>query len=730
MSAAPSNLPGEPLSIAIAATFTAEPLQQSLAFWAQELAMPASIAFAPYNQVFQQLLDPASLFAANRTGINVVLLRFEDWQPENPEESETETRQRIEQNVRDLIGALKGSAGRSSAPHLVCVCSASPGVAADPLRAPIALQMEARLTSGLEEATGVQIVTMAELAASYPVGKFYDAHTDKLASIPYTPVFFTALGTLIARKIYALNNAAYKVIVLDADQTLWKGVVGEDGAQGVQIDPVRKTVQAFLVRQHDAGMLICVCSKNDEADVAQVFQNRPDMVLKRQHVVSWRVNWRPKSENIRSIARELRLGLDSFIFIDDDPVECAEVQANCPEVLTFLLPQEVDTIPRFLDHLWVFDRLKLTDEDKARTALYQENTERARYREEAPSLHDFLAGLNLKIRISTATPNQLARVSELTRRTNQFNFTNIRRSESQIQALCLPGETECLVVHVKDRFGDYGLVGVIIYQTDSAALTVETFLLSCRALGRGVEHKMAAMLGETAVRRGLPRIDVRFIGTARNQPALDFLQSLVGEFKKPQGNDLLFSFPANFLAALTYRPIAPRETVPVEPDSSGPATTPAVSTQAKARLLRSIAAELYDPKQIQGLISLMSAQARPRPELETAYVAPRTEGESKVAQIFSELSGIQEIGVNDDFFGLGGHSLLATQVLTRMADAFHIEMSPRLFFSGELTVASLAKTAIEQQIKQMSRQDVAAMLEQIKALSDDEVEVLLSARRS
>src|SRR5215510_3167353 len=128
-----------------------------------------------------------------------------------------------------------------------------------------------------------------------------------------------------------------------------------------------------MVRQRERGMLLCLCSKNNEEDVAAVFARHPEMVLRRDRLVSWRINWRPKSENLKALAADLQLGLDSFIFIDDDPLECAEVRANCPQALTLQLPQEPHTIPRFLGHVWAFDRLKVTEEDKKRTALYQQN---------------------------------------------------------------------------------------------------------------------------------------------------------------------------------------------------------------------------------------------------------------------------------------------------------------------------------------------------------------------
>ncbi len=193
---------------------------------------------------------------------------------------------------------------------------------------------------------------------------------------------------------------------------------------------------------------------------------------------------------------ELNLGLDSFIFLDDNPVECAEVQAGCPEVLTLRLPIEGD-IAGFIDHLWAFDRLSVTSEDQQRTAMYKQEIERGRFQKQAMTIEEFLAGLDLQITISEPSPTQISRVAQLTQRTNQFNFTTIRRNDGEILQLSESG-LECRVVEVSDRFGDYGLVGVMIFGVRDDSLEVDTFLLSCRVLGRGVEHRMVNELGKFA----------------------------------------------------------------------------------------------------------------------------------------------------------------------------------------------------------------------------------------
>jgi FkbH-like protein len=583
--------------------------------------------------------------------------------------------------------------------------------------------MEELIVSELAKVNGVQVVTSQELSAAYPVAEYYDEYGDQTARMPFTPVFLTALGTMIARKIFARRTARPKVIVLDCDQTLWGGVCGEDGALGVQIDAPRKALQEFMVRQHDAGMLLCLCSKNNEEDVLEVFASRPEMVLKRNHIVSSRINWRCKSENIKSLARELNLGLDSFVYIDDDPVECAEVQANCPEVLTFRLPQDRSTIVTFLNHLWILDPLKVTDEAKERTALYKQNAQRELLRSSL-SFRDFIASLDLKVEISALRSDQIPRVAELTQRTNQFNFTTIRRSEGEIHKLCQAGGAECLVIHVKDRFGDYKLVGVIIFTVDADAVITDTFLLSCRALGKGVEHQMLTRLGEIAQQRGLNRVDARYLETTKNRPAIEFLDSVGAAFKESFEGGGIFRFPAQFARSVIYDPEVAERAAEEQADQADAELDENASfadMRAKVNLLSSIAEEMHDAERIREIIA---AQRRMRPTVKTPFVAPRVPLEQKLAAIYAEVLGIEEVGVYDNFFDLGGHSLLAMQVLSRIRQEFQAEIPIATLFTSDFSVATLAQTVREKQ-QQAIPEQVEEILEQLDELSDKEVKELL-----
>lgn len=691
-------------SILISATFTADAIEPTLAFWIRELGFEYRIRMAPYNQVFQFLLDPAGALASNHNGVNVVLVRFEDWAPDLA---------RLEvhlENAQHFAASLKTAAQSFAAPLLVCICPASPGFPAD-----FGSRMEDLVAAATAELSTVHPVTPREIDDLYPVTQPNDPLGDKLGHIPYTPAYFAALATMVARKIHALRTPPFKVIALDCDETLWRGICGEDGPQGVVVDPPRRALQEYMVAQHAEGMLLTLCSKNNVEDVLDTFRLHPEMVLRMEHFAAWRINWSSKPANLAALAEELELGLDSFILVDDNPRECREVEAAHPQVLTLTLPQRDEEIPEFLRHVWAFDRLRVTEEDRARPAMYAESLERQHAEKQAASLEDFLRSLQLEVRIAPMSPKDLARVAQLTQRTNQMNFTTVRRSESDIQALLESGKAECLTVHVSDRFGSYGLAGAMIFRGGVDAISIDTFLLSCRALGRGVEHRMLATLGRIAQERGLAAVEARFVRSQRNRPALLFLESAGLQFQSVRGEALLFRFPAEFAAALQYEPsVAPR---PV----AGPPSPPSTGSRDGIPYAR-IANQLRNVEQIMEQ-SLAGAARRLSPD---PPEPPRSELERQLCRIWSGMLGVQPVGVHDNFFDLGGHSLLAVQLLSRLKEELDIELSLEVVYGADFTVAELAKAIELREIEMAGADRYAALLAEVESLTDDEVRELLA----
>jgi FkbH-like protein len=526
--------------IALTATFVTEPLVPGLRFWQQTLHWPPlEVTPSGYNQVFQDLLDPNGLLLQNRSGMNAILLKVDDWLRYLPQDVQTEAERAeyLDQTVQQFIDALTAYQRQASSHTVVLVCPSLQDVTAQ----------EAKLLAGTRELRGIEVVRVEDYHERYGIHDVFDAIRDQLGHIPYTETYYHFLSTLIARRYDALRRQPYKVIVVDCDNTIWDGVAGEAGPKGVKIEGAFEEFQRFLVQKSQEGFLICLCSKNEEPDVWNVFEQQPDMPLRREHIVDWRINWTAKSENIRSLAASLQLGLDSFVFIDDNPVECAEVRANCPEVLVVQDVKSIEDSAVHWDHFWALDNFAVTAEDKKRTRMYQENVSREKLRQEAVDFASFLASLNLQIDIQPVTEAVMPRVAQLVARTNQFNVSSIRRTQREIEQMIEQENYGCLTVEVRDKFGDYGLVGVVMYKTDEECLTVDTLLLSCRVLGRGVEYRMLARLGELAKEQGAKDVRVLFRPTERNRPAMEFLDRIGADNKQTLDGDTYYVYPAEEL---------------------------------------------------------------------------------------------------------------------------------------------------------------------------------------
>jgi amino acid adenylation domain-containing protein/FkbH-like protein len=506
------------VALVISATFTAEPVADYIQWWFEQFGLSCSIHFAPYNQVFQALLDPASELSANHD-INLLLIRIEDWVRDDLRVDGAGL-DFLEKKLVELGNILKYQEKKGK--YFVGVFPVSPFWAPNLKRR--LEKLNQTWTEILAKVEDVAIIDLAQLGDLYGIADIYDNISDRIGHMPYSDEFYAALGTYVSRKICSYKLRKFKVIVLDCDNTLWKGICGEDGAQGVVIDDEHLMLQNFLLKQYDAGMLLTLCSKNDERDVLEVFEKNPHMRLRLEHLVGWKINWRLKSENIKAIAQELNLGLDSFIFLDDNPVECRDVMTRCPQVLTVKLPEDPKEIPGFLSHLWAFDRFAVSREDKQRTKMYRDERERQELQRGMPTLADFIKGLDLKMSMRFADELEIGRAAQLMQRTNQFTLSAIRRTEASLRTLLRDKTVNCWAVDVVDRFGDYGLTGVVITRRMGEKLFLDTFLLSCRVLGRSIEDAVLSCLKKHCRERGIDLLEAEFHPTARNGLFQSFLE--------------------------------------------------------------------------------------------------------------------------------------------------------------------------------------------------------------
>lgn len=658
-------------TIVIGSTFSAEPLADSVHFWLERMEMRARVRFAPQFQLVQTMLDPTGVLRSNAAGLNVVLLRWEDLHRSGEPTHDDP--------FSDVATAIRACVTTARVPHLIISCPASLEATADG-RARLHSEWDRSLAGELESNSNIWIMTTEELRDLYPVMNSHDSYADKVALLPYSLEMFATIGTTIARKFHLSTTPPYKTIVIDCDDTLWGGVCGEDGPYGIRVDPARWMLQEFLVAQCQLGALLCLSSKNDEEDVKAVFRVRAEMPLRLEHVAAHRINWAPKAENLLSMAEELRTGTDSFIFLDDNPVECEMMRQVLPNVLTLELPHDINDTPAFLRRAWAFDRSDATKEDRGRTTGYRVAREREQLRESSATVEEFLAGLELTLKFVHVNGDNLARASQLTFRVNQFNFTTLRRTEAELVAFLREESQNALLVEVSDRFGDYGSVGLILFASRSDALEIDTFLLSCRALGRAVEHRMFAELATIAKSRGLSRIGLRLYPTTRNQPARDFLDGFFASYQGRRGGYVEYRVPTDLAHALPYAPGRANEPSAEQRDlpAQVPLAADGMSATNKASRHAWIASEMVDGSKILAAIQAWKRKDRVVPGVD--LIPPRTDLEELLVSIWVEVLGLDKVGVRDNFFELGGDSLSMIKVIVRIYAQLGIEFPVNPFF--------------------------------------------------
>jgi len=654
--------------LSVAGTFTAEPLGPVLNFWLEKLGLDFEVEWAPFGQLFQSLVDPRGALRTNKGGVAVVFVRRVDLGRNTSEQDAA---------ARDLRTAIESSVAGSGTPHIVMLCpSARLDDAAES-------EADAALATMLGSIAGVDVVKPDQLAALYPTDTLFDAFAEHEGSVPFTDEYYTALGTMLARRVRLARSVPKKVVVVDCDDTLWGGVVGELGVEGVVLDEPRLALQRFLLEQRAQGLLVCVVSKNNEADALAVFDQRKDMLLRREHLTSWRINWGPKSQNILDLAKELEVGVDTFVFLDDDAFVATEARERAPGLVSVQLPEDHRRIPELLRGLWVFDRGRVTAEDRRRAEAYKEKSERDRAKKTL-SHADFLATLALEVTVLPMAEEQVPRVAQLTIRTNQFNATARQRSEAEVRTLAASG-LECVVVDVRDRFGEYGLTGAVIFGQKDKQLVVDSFLLSCRVLGRGVEHEILRELGKLASSRKLAEVVLPFKVTAKNAPYASFFEAVPAARRAADGETQLAILETPSALAFRYEPSEAPEIVD---DEGGAAKAPRATSSNDAPKSsfddRVVALSLSRVVDIRAALPRRSGSGQ-------GGEATGSEVEKALGQIVRDVMLLDSVGVDDDLFELGADSVAALRILAKINEGLGIEVP--LYELFQLDPPNIAKLA-------------------------------------
>jgi FkbH-like protein len=332
----------------------------------------------------------------------------------------------------------------------------------------------------------------------------------------------------LSRLILALRRPPKKVLVLDLDNTLWGGTVAEDGLEGIEIGDTSPRGEAFKAFQKyirslkDRGVLLAVCSKNDLALAQEVFEQHPEMILRPSDFVAFKANWEPKSDNLRQIAVDLNLGLDSLVFVDDNPAELEIVRQFAPGVTTILLSPDPAEYVGQLQDCRMFEPHNITPEDVERTGQYRAETQRQTLLASATDMDAYLASLAMEASITEFVSVDVPRLAQLINKSNQFNLTTRRRTEAEVQSLLSQPDHICFSLRLKDRFGDHGLVSIVIGRLQGDALEIDTWLMSCRVLKRQVEETVLNELARLAHSKGCIRLQGLYLATAKNEMVRDF----------------------------------------------------------------------------------------------------------------------------------------------------------------------------------------------------------------
>jgi FkbH-like protein len=390
-----------------------------------------------------------------------------------------------------------------------------------------------RINEALYESRGdrVILVDCERIAAAWN-GKWEEPLLWSSAKVYPAPEVLPTLGEHITSCIRTEMGLARKLLILDLDNTLWGGVVGEDGLNGIQLGPPSaigeryQEFQQYLKDLRERGVLLALASKNNREDAAEVLLRHPSAVLRSDDFVSMKVNWEDKVSNIRKIASELRLGLDSIVFLDDNPAERSAVRRDLPEVIVPELSGEPAESIAALERGLYFQAVRLTGEDRMRNASYFASARQVEMSKSVGNVEDYLAELSMRIDCGAVDEETSIRVTQLINKTNQFNLTTPRYSQEEVEARMKSPQFWCRWYRLKDRFADHGLIGVLIAQVTGKHWNVDAWLMSCRVIGRGVESFMFRDLVKFARESGADRITARYIPTPKNGPVAQLLPQL------------------------------------------------------------------------------------------------------------------------------------------------------------------------------------------------------------
>lgn len=530
------------LRVALLSACTVDHLAPALRVAALRRGLLVHVLTGGFAQYRQELLDPNSALVSFRPNFIVLSLTARELLHTVPLEASAA---QVEHAIADMVGELKGLWSYARKRFGVTVVqqtfldvsqpvfgSFDRLVPASPQR--LVTRLNERIAD-LAATSDALLLDVAGAAARDGLDAWFDVRHWLQGKMEVAPAAASRYGELLARVLAAQHGRSRKCLVLDLDNTVWGGVVGDDGVDGLALGEGSARGEAHLALQRYAcllkqrGVILAVCSKNDSLIAEAVFREHPEMILRRSDITAFVANWDDKVINLRRIAQQLNIGLDSLVFVDDNPAERERIRSALPEVAVPELPPDPSEYVRCLAEAGYFEALSFTDDDRQRVEQYAANAEREALRQDAGNLDDFLRGLDMSLVAGPVRAVDASRVVQLINKTNQFNTTTRRVTADEFNRFVSERGNVALQFRLRDRFGDNGLVSVMLLARapeEPATARIENWVMSCRVFGRQLEDEALNVAVEAAAAHGYRRLAAEFIPTAKNGVIRDLYERL------------------------------------------------------------------------------------------------------------------------------------------------------------------------------------------------------------
>ena len=529
------HLPVTKQRLGILRSFTVEPIVPLLRAGAVVYRVDLDVEVGQFNAYAQEVFDPSSFLYREELDVVLLAVQLRDIAPELadgfaelPLGEITTVVERVAGELRTWVETIRSRSAAHVMVHNFEVPT-EPTLGVSDMGNPagqiaVVQDLNRRLQKLATEVTGMSIVDYSGMVARAGSEAWHDPVRWNTVRLPMRADRLNDVASGWLQHLVPVAGRVCKAVVCDLDNTLWGGVVGEEGIAGIKVGPESKglpfqALQQTLLNLRARGILLAISSKNNHEDALEAINGHPEMLLREEHFSAMRINWQPKSQNLSEIAQELNIGIDSLAFLDDNPVERLQVRGEHPEVAVLDLPEDANLYAPLVADCPLFQRLSVSSEDRVRSVMYAQQKQRAELQESTGSLEDFYRSLEMKITFGGVDDLSLARVAQLTQKTNQLNMTTRRYSEQQISEFAADPAKRVYWVQVVDRFGDNGIIGVMIVEEQGTAWEIDTFLMSCRVISRSVETAMLGFLCEQAIEAKAEKLAGDFLPTKKNAPA-------------------------------------------------------------------------------------------------------------------------------------------------------------------------------------------------------------------